>query len=213
MNTRPVILFVVLLFLSICSASISADINWKLFLNSSGSNQIQSATTSDSDEFVILSDEMTGGSGSVDILEALNETSFVLTQPPGGALDIHLILNVLGNTFQGVNGKKLSFNITIEAFSDGNPVNRLPMMITIPSGDGLNALLDLSDCRLRNNITFAYNNGGTLEKDGIDTQSLTSRIEISFNDLGIIVGGDNSSLGFPASVDYSTWYNIKKLFE
>jgi hypothetical protein len=212
MNIRPVLILTVLLFFSIYPATVYADINWKLFLNTAGSNPIQIATTSDTGEFTILSDEITGGSASADILDALSETSFVLTQPSGGTLDIHLILNVLGNTFMNVNGKKLSLNITIEAFSNGNQVEHLPMTVTIPSGDGLTALLELSSCP-RSNIMFAYNNSGSFEKDGIETQSLSRGIIIELSELGIIVGADNSSLGFPASVEYSTWYNIKTLFE
>ncbi len=209
MNVRTVLLITILLFLSICSAQVSADINWKLF---AGSSPIQSATTSDTGEFIIQSDMITGGSASSNIIDALTETSFVISQPPGGMLDVHLILNVLGNSFQNVNGKKLSLNITIKASSNGNPVDRLPMTVTIPSGDGLKTLLSLSDCD-RNNIMFAYNNGGILVKDGIDTQSLSGGIVIDLSELGNIVGADNSSLGFPASVEYSTWYNIKTLFE
>ncbi|MFC1539509.1 hypothetical protein ACFL6H_08795, partial [Candidatus Latescibacterota bacterium] len=86
------------------------------------------------------------------------------------------------------------------------------MSMTIPSGNGLNELLELSNCP-RKSITFAYYNGGELEKDGIETQSLVQGIVVNFNNLSTIVGGENSALGFPASVEYSTWYKIKTLFE
>ncbi|MFC1650076.1 hypothetical protein ACFL2X_00755 [Candidatus Latescibacterota bacterium] len=212
MSLRPVVIYTVLLFLSIFSKSLSADIDWKLFLNTSGSSPVLSTTTSDSDEFVINNDNISGGSGSDDILEALTETSFALSQPPNSAIEIHIILNVQGNLFQSVNGKALSLNMKIEAFSDGTSLNNMPMTMTIPSGTGLNALLELSDCP-RSSIVFAYNNGGTLEKDGIETQSLSRGIVVQFNNLSTIVGGKNSSLGFPASVEFSTWYKIKTLFE
>jgi|GEM_PF-6163287 hypothetical protein len=212
MNTRPVTLFTALLFLTVFSTSLSADIDWKLYLNTSGSTPVLSATTSGSDEFIIDYNSIAGGSGSEDILEALSETSFVLTQPASGSIEIRLILNVQGNTFQNVNGKTLSLNLKIEAFSDGNPIDTLPMTITIPSGEGLNTLLGLSECP-RSSITFAYYNGGALEKDGIETHSLSRGIVITSTELTTIVGGGSSSLGFPASVDFSTWYKIKTLFE
>lgn len=212
MNIRPVLTYTVLLFLCISSESFSAEIEWKLFLNTSNSSPIITATTSENEEFIINNTDVSGGSGSEDILEALEGTKFVQSPPVNGSLTIHIILNVQGNSFQSINGKALSFNMNIEAFVDGNKIEYLPLTMTIPAGDGLDYLLELSDCN-RSDIVFAYYFGGELDKSGIETLSKVQGIVVNINSLSTIVGGKNSVLGFPANIEYSTWYKIKKLFE
>lgn len=212
MNIRPVLTYTVLLFLCISSESFSAETEWKLFLNTSNSSPIITATTSANEEFIINNADVSGGSSSEKILNALEGTTFVLSQPVNGSLTIHIILNVQGNSFQSINGKDLSFNMNIEAFVDENKIENLPLTMTIPARQGLDDLLALSGCD-RTNIVFANYFGGELDKSGIETLSKVQGIVVYINSLSTIVGGKNSVLGFPASVEYSTWYKIKKLFE
>ena len=212
MNIRPVLTYIVLLFLCISSESFSAETEWKLFLNTSNSSPIITATTSENEEFIINNTDVSGISGSEDILEALEGTKFVQSSPVNGSLTIHIILNVQGNSFQSINGKALSLNMNIEAFVDGNKIENLPLTMTIPAGDGLDYLLGLSGCN-RSDIVFAYYFGGELDNSGIETLSKVQGIVVNINSLSTIVGGKNSVLGFPANIEYSTWYKIKKLFE
>jgi len=212
MNIRLVLTYTVLLFLCISSESFSAETEWKVFLNSSKSSPILTATTSANEEFILNNSDVSGTSGSEDILEALEGTTFIQSPPVNGSLTIHIILNVQGNSFQSINGKALSLNMKIEAFVNGNEIENLPLTMTIPTGDGLDYLLGLSGCN-RSDIVFAYYFGGELDNSGIETLSKFQGIVVNINSLSTIVGGKNSVLGFPASVQYSTWYKIKKLFE
>lgn len=211
MSIRPVLTYTVLLFLCISSESFSAETEWKLFINSN-SSPIITATTSANEEFIIKNTDISGGSSSEKILNALEGTTFVQSPPVNGSLTIHIILNVQGNLFQSINGKALSLNMNIEAFVDGKKIENLPLTMTIPAGDGLDDLLALSGSD-RTNIVFANYYGGELDKSGIETLSKFQGIVVNINSLSTIVGGKNSVLGFPANIEYSTWYKIKKLFE
>jgi len=226
-STLAVSMCVVLSFFSFSSElfssvseSFSSEIEWKLFLSSSNSKSIITTATSPGEAFIIDYEDISGNiSGSKELLKALDGTSFLIQQSPvSGPLTIHIILNVQGNRFESANGKNVCLNLNIDAYVNGTRENgrdlfrNSPLVMTIPKGNGLSYLLELSNCN-RSDILFVYYPGGNFENDGIETHSRTSELVVNIIHGSTIVAGVNSELGFPASVNNSTWYKIKKLFE
>ena len=228
MSKKAFLTFSVLLFFSVSSElfsavseSFSSEIEWKLFLSTPNSSPIITATTSPGESFIIDNYDISGNtSESEDLLNALDGTSFFIQESPvSGSLSIHIILNVRGNRFESANGKNVCLNLNIEAYVNGNKENgrdffnqSSPLVMTIPKGDGLSDLLELCNCN-RSDILFVYYPGGKFENDGIETRSYTSELVVKIIHVSTIVAGINSELGFPASVNHSTWYKVKKLFE
>lgn len=227
MNKRTFFACAVLIFFSVSSElfsslseSFSSEIEWKLFLSTSNSNSIITTTTSTGEAFILDYADVSGNiSGSKELLEALDGISFLIQQSPvSGLLSIHIILNVQGNRFENANGKNVCFNLNIEAYVNGTKENghdffrNSPLVMTIPKGNGLNYLLELGNFN-RSDILFVYYPGGKFDNDGIETISYASEMVVNIIHGSTIVAGINTDLGFPASVNHSTWYKIKKLFE
>jgi len=228
MSKRAFLTFAVLLFFSgslelfsAVSEPFSSEIGWKLFLSTSNPNPIITTTTSPGESFIIDYSDISGDiSGSEELLKALDGTSFLIQQSPvSGPLTIYIILNIQGNRFENANGEKVCLNLNIEAYINGtkqdghNFFRNSPMVLTIPRGNGLSDLLELCNCN-RSDILFVYYSGGKFENDGIETPSHTPELVVNIIHVStIIVAGINSDLGFPASVNHSTWYKVKKLFE
>ena len=227
MNTRAVLTCAVLLFFSVSSElfssvseSFSSEIEWKLFLSTSSSSPIMTKITSTGEAFIIDYKDISGNtSGSDELLRALDGTKFLIQESTANAnLTIHIILNVQENRFQSANLKNVCLNLNIEAYVNGTKKDgrdffrNSPMVMTIPAGNGLSYLLGLINCN-RSDILFVYYPGGKFENDGIETLSYTSELVVNIIHASTIVAGINSELGFPASVNHSTWYKIKKLFE
>ena len=225
-STLAVSMCVVLSFFSFSSElfssvseSFSSEIEWKLFLSSPNSKSIITTATSPGEAFIIDYEDISGNTGSEKLLEALDGTSFLIQPSPvNGPLTIHIILNVQGNRFESANGKNVCLNLNIDAYVNGTKENgrdlfrNSPLVMTIPKGDGLSYLLGLINCN-RSDILFVYYPGGIFENDGIETRSYTSELTVNIIHGSTIVAGVNSELGFPASVNHSTWYKVKKLFE
>ena len=211
MNIRLFLTYSILLFLFTPSISFSSEIEWNLFLNQSGP-----ILTSTGNEFTLNYADITGSAGSSErLLEALDGTTFSLDQSPvTDPLSIHIILNVQGNYFISEEGKNLCLNMIIKTYMNGTEVTSGGFHFTmiIPS-QGLDYLMELCGCEMRREIIFVYYTGEEFEKDGIDTSPQVQGMVATMQNPYTIVGGKNSDLGFPASVNYSTWYKIKKLFE
>jgi hypothetical protein len=200
---------------------LASDIEWKLFLKPTQKNgYVLQSTTREGEPFVIsaknISDSATGYEG---ILEALDGTSFYLQKSPVSVnLAIHLILNVQGDSFESALGIPVCFNLKIEAYvneikeEDQNFFRNFPLVMTIPSGSGLNSLIDQCNCS-RTEIVFAYFPGRNFQKEGIETSIQVSGMVAYIHNLSTIIGGKYSDLGFSSSTGYSTWKKIKTLFE
>ena len=226
-STLAVSMCVVLSFFSFSSElfssvseSFSSEIEWKLFLNSSNSKSIITTATSPGEAFIIDYEDISGNTfGSDELLRALDGTKFQIKESTDDAnLTIHIILNVQGNRFESANGKSVCLNLNIDAYVNGIKENgqdifrNSPLVMTIPKGNGLSYLLELCNCN-RSDILFVYYPGGKFDNDGIETLSYTSELTVNIIHGSTIVAGVNSELGFPASVNHSTWYKVKKLFE
>ena len=192
---------------SLTSDLLATDIEWKLFI-SSNNTPVQSAILPLGEEFVL--DTETAVPGSDELLAALNGICFNLgSTMVTGKLTIHLTLNVRGNSFSPVPGFNCFFNMDVETFVDGRKTDSTPftLVMTIPAGS-LDAFH--SD---RDEMGFAYYLGGAVSTDGIKTDDLAKGLVVRITDAAQVIGGRRSDLGIPASVGYSTWYKIKKLFE
>ena len=211
MNFRSFLILCIFSFCCLPSLSSSAEIEWKLYLKSTG--PILTTQTSAGQAFVIDAGEI---DVSGDIIETLDGTSFMLMQSPvTEKLTLHIILYSTGNSFETIQGVPLCFNMKIEAYvnnqriDDENLFRNSPLVLTIPA---INYLTQISNCK-RTEICFGYYSGGDFEQDGIETVLQVSSITTYINRLSVVVGGKNTDLGFSSNVSYSTWYKIKKLFE
>lgn len=205
--------------LSLISAVPSyADIEWQVYFKKNITSPVVTKTVREGEEFVIREAECQRiPSESGDILTALDGVSFMLRQSPvSGALSIHVILNVNGNTFEPASGIPLFLNVTFEAYVNGVRENyltfsRSPLELTIPQ-QGLSALL--SACNLsRTNLVCAFSAGGKFSAEGIETQDATTRMIIRMTKPATAVGGNENDLGVPSAVKFDTWSKIKLLFK
>ena len=221
MNIFFTFLICVFVYFGSTDVLLAAEIDWQLYLKPTAySGPIISAKTSEGEPFVIDTNDITGSTaGSEDLIEALERVSFFLAQSPvAEPLSIHLKFNVVGNSFESERGISLSMNLLIEIYVSGSKADNpfffqnAPLVMTIPTGSGLNYLLDMCESG-RNDFVFAFSSDGVFEKDGVETSSQIQGMVCYINHTDTIVGGKYSDLGFSSNVRYSTWYKIKKLFE
>ena len=217
----PVIICAAIIFIGSLSEIFPNEIEWKLYLRPyMTSGPIISTITQEGESFIIDNSDISGyTSGSEEILNALDGTSFLIQKiPVNNPLSIHIIFNVQGNSFENIMGIDLSLNMNIEAYINGSKVDNQyffqnsPLIMTIPAGSGLKFLMEQSNCD-RNEIIFGYYPGGKFEKDGIETYAQVQGVVVYINKLSNIIGGKNSDLGFSSNIKYDTWFKIKKLFE
>jgi hypothetical protein len=220
--TRPIyIAFLMLLsFFQVDNVS-ALDIEWKLYLKPTvRSGPFITMNTREGESFVINRSFITGNiSGSEDIVNALEGASFMLQRcPVNNPISIHIIFNVIGNNFENILGVNLCMNAKIETYVGGvredkaDLYSNSPIIMTIPSGAGLNYLLDKCGSQ-RNETIFVYYPGGKFDKDGINTSSQVMGLVAYIRYQYLVVGGKSRDLGFPANVNTSTWSSIKRLFE
>jgi len=193
---------------------LASTITWKVMTST---RTIQASTLPFGDDFILETDNASV-SGSEDILQALDGMKFALERTSlAGNLTVHLILNLYGNAFMpSLSSRRVEccFNMTVDFLVDGSKVDsdQFTLTMTIPSGSGLDYLLDLCGGN-QNTVSFANYNGGSFSTEHITTsfhgQDLVVRIQSPLT----VVGGLYSELGIPANVGYSTWYKVKKLFE
>ena len=220
MGSRPVVLFFLFLLLAVTSESYSAEIEWKLYLKNH-SESILSKSTAEGVEFIFHeSDCIRIPSESIEIVSALEGTSFRIQQSPlTGPLSIHIILNVLNNTFLQVKGIKLFINISFEAYVNGVKQDEMtfssnpPMIMKIPKSAGLENFLLFCGFTWQDYLLFVYNSDGMLENIGIRTTKNSTEIKVEMSKVSKIVGGIGSELGFPSSVSIDTWKKIKLFFK
>ncbi len=200
------------------SFSTAADIRWTIYLRPyMSSGAILEKTTREGEEFTVRASECRHiPSETGEIVGALDGTSFMLGQSPSrGTLEIRIILNVRGNTFETVSGISLFLNMTLEAYEDGVRADHLdfsrsPLVMTIPSS-GLSYLLSASNLS-RTNLICVYRSGSTFTDDGIDTTDGTSRMVVRMSRFTQTLGGIGTDLGIESRVKYDTWSTIKLLF-
>ena len=194
------------------ASSLSADVIWSLYLDGAAA-PLLSATVSSGGEFVIDADGM-NASGSPELLAALDGVRFTLQgTSTGDAFEVRLILHAHGDAFDSFRGTACSFNMSAETYVDGHKTDTSTATITmtIPTGAGLDYLLELGGTN-RTDLAFVADNGG-LEPDRLETSIMTQTVSVSFSPSTTLIGGSGVDLGIPASVEYSTWYRVKKLFE
>jgi hypothetical protein len=189
------------------------DIEWNL---SVGNTTIQTAVVPFGEDFVFNSD-IAAKSGSQELLEGLNGISFSLEQTPvvPGKIIIDVKLNVQGNYFTRVSTFNCFFNMTVDMYVNGEKEDSpLRLIMTIPARapSPLIYLLDKSGIN-RDEIDFASYSGGSFAYDDIKMDNLNEGLIVHFTAGSQVVGGKRTDLGVPASVGYSNWYKIKKLFE
>ena len=114
------------------------------------------------DEFVLDTSDATIA-GSEDILQALDGIRFSMEQTSlTGSLTVYLILNLYDNEFRPIPRVDCCFNMDIELLVDGAHVDsdQFTLVMTVPSGSGLDYLLDLCGGN-RYNVTFANYTSGS----------------------------------------------------
>jgi hypothetical protein len=222
-----VLTFVLVMTLVLCSASsvygitdelLASRITWKVMALDKTYNRliVQTATLPFNNEFVLDTSDA-AIAGSEDILQALDGVRFTMERTSlTGSLTVCLILNLNGNEFlPSVSTRRVNccFNMDIELFVDGAPVNsdQFTLVMTIPAGSGLDYLLDLCD-GTESTVSFANYTGGIYSTERIST-SFHQGLVVNIQSPLTVVGGRYSELGIPANVGYSTWYKVKKLFE
>lgn len=196
----------------ITDESLASRITWKVMaLNQT----VQTATIPFNDEFVLDTSDATIA-GSEDILQALDGIRFSMEQTSlTGSLTVHLILNLYDNKFRPIPRVDCCFNMDIALYVDGARVDsdQFTLIMTVPSGSGLDYLLDLCGGNLYN-VTFANYTSGTFSTERIKASSSTGQgLVVRIQSQQTIIGGRYSDFGIPANVGYSTWYKVKKLFE
>lgn len=219
---RKIYIALIILLLLFQVNNVSAlEIEWKLYLKPTvKSGPFITATTREGEPFTINRSYITGNiSGSEEIVNALDGASFLLQKCPlNNSISIHVIFNVNGNNFESIMGVNLCMNAKIETYVGGiketraDLFNNSPIILTLPSGSGLDYLLDKSGSQ-RNETIFVYYPGGKFDKDGINTSSQVIGLVTYIRYQYVIVGGKSRDLGFPSNVNTSTWSTIKKLFE
>ncbi|MFC1485842.1 hypothetical protein ACFL55_02320 [Candidatus Latescibacterota bacterium] len=196
---------------SLTSDLFATDIQWNLSINDI---LIQSTSLPVGDEF-ILNAEITAAPGSDELIEALNGIQFRLEPIAAtGKLTIDLTFNVQGNSFSLVPGYNSFFYMDVEMSIDGRKTDNTPftLVMTIPRNT-LSFLLDSFQISHGEEVGFAYYFGGTISPDGIETFDQVQGLVVHITEAATVIGASRSDLGIPASVGYSTWYKIKKLFE
>ena len=183
------------------------EAEWKLSVNST---VVQTAIVPFGSDFVFESRDAYAA-GSAELLAALDGVRLSLPQPPAisGKITVQVTLNVQGNSFRTA-ACACIYNMTVAVFIGGRPVEDIPLAMTIPS-ETRSYLLN-GDYP-RGDIAFAYAEDGAILNDNIETTDLVQSIMVRFVASSTIIGGNRSDLGIPASVGYSNWYKIKKLFE
>ena len=220
-NIRVFLYAALVVFSGFASVVNAAEITWSLYLKPYiNDGPVLSATMQDGQEFTIEDVQLTGGqSRCSDLLDDLEGTTFLIQQSPTGQpLEIRIILNVQGDTFENAGGIPTFLNINFGAYINGNLEDRLrfsagsPMIMTIPEGSGLHNLLEKGNCSRGDNIKFVFYSGGKFDTDGINTYNKSSGLIAHIDRTSTVVGGLGEDFGYPANSGFNTWGKIKQLF-
>lgn len=204
-----------LFLLGSLSESLAADITWKIFLKS---QLVYSTVTREGEELVIprisLSGSVSSAQGTVDALE---NTRFLIQRlPDSNPIEIRVVLNISGYLFDSVRQKTMFLNMTISPYRNGSLESPYtfpqPMVLTIPVA-GLNTLLSQSGFSRGDDITLAFDSGGTFTRDGITASNRTSGLTANIQHLSTIVGSTCSLLNLTPTEQINTWGKIKLLFQ
>ena len=211
--------------LSILISSVSAqalDITWGLYLRPTlTSGPVLSRTLSAGQPFRIENYTLSSTQQRYrDIIESLEGTSFTLSSlPVEKNVEIRIILNVSGDTFENASNVPTFFNAGFEIIINGASISDYtlqsgaPLVMTIPTGTGLDFLLSMCSLSDSNDLSFVYFSGGMFDRRDITTTMSTSSIRVTLSKLTTIVGGQGEDFGFPPSQKITTWRKLKEMFK
>ena len=212
-----------LLLILITSASAQAlDITWGLYLRPSlTAGPILSRTLSAGQPFEIEDCTLTGTQQRYrDIIESIEGTSFILSSlPVERNVEIRIILNVSGDTFDSASSVPTFFNAGFETIINGTSHSDYalqsgsPLIMTIPTGTGLDFLLSMCSLSDSDDLSFVYFTGGMFDRRDITTSMTTSSIRVTLSKLTTIVGGQGEDFGFPPAQKITTWRKLKEMFK
>jgi hypothetical protein len=193
--------------------SYAADITWKVFLKNA-SSPLHTAVTRSGEEFVVPRLTISGGE---EIADALENARFLIPNA-SNPLEIRIVLNISGSSFDTAHQKTMFLNMTVGAFVNGVPETsyRFPQgspMVFSLTLDGLTSLLDLCGFTRNDDILLAFETGSAFTKDGIVTRHLTSGFQAEISHLSTIVGSKADLLGLSPDARPGTWGQIKLLFK
>lgn len=216
MITSVIALLPLLFLLGSPSVSLAADINWKVFLKNY-QQPVYSVTSREGEEVtfprIILPGAVSQAQGLADALE--NTRFLVPRLPDTRSIEIRVVLNVSGSQFEPVRQKAMFLNMSVTPYRDGQLMSPCtfpqPMVLSIPV-TGLNYLLAQCGFSRSDDITLAFDAGGTFTRDGIITSNMTSGLSANIMHLSTIVGSTCELLDLPPTKSLSTWGKIKLLF-
>lgn len=214
MRTSIIAILPLLFLLGSSTESPAADITWKVFLKS---QLVYSAVTPEGEELVlpriVLPGSVSAAQAEIDALE--NTRLLIQRLPDSRPVEIQIALNISGSAFESIRQKNMFLNISVSPYRDGRPESLFslpqPMVLTIPVA-GLNSLLSQSGFSRGDDITLAFDAGGTFTRNGITANNLTSGLVSNISHLSTIVGSTSDLLGLPQNIQINTWGKIKLLF-
>ncbi|MCE5249516.1 hypothetical protein LLG96_04770 [bacterium] len=221
MKIRFITICAFLLFNVFVSTAYSEEITWKLFLKPYiYDGPVLTKTLQTGQQFTIENYSLSGGQSKYsELMNALRGSTFSLAQlPTGKPAEIRIILNIASTAFERAGTIQPFINITFEVLISGRVeqdyrfASGAPLTMTIPSGSGLNYILDMGNCKRSDSIMFVFYNGRDFEKEGIETLNQTSGLSARIDHAATILGGTCSAFGFPPVSQFSTWRKIKELF-
>ncbi len=213
MRNSAIALLPLLFLLGLSPDSLAAEITWKVFLKS---QPVYSAVTREGEELVLPRIILPGSASSAqEAVDALENTRILIPRlPDSRPVEIRIVLNISGSTFDPVRQKTMFLNMSVNPYRNGHLESPFtfsqPMTLTIPV-TGLNSLLSLSGLN-RNNITLAFDSGGAFNREGISSSNRTSGLVANILRLSTIVGSTCDLLNLPTEEGMSTWYKIKLMF-
>lgn len=220
---KNLVTYTTFLFSIIISVSAFAeDITWKLYFRPTlSAGPILSRTLPAGRPFEIEDCILTGSHQRYrEIAESLEGTNFSLPSlPNGGSAEIRIILNVSGDMFEDASNVSTFFNAGFETIINGTSHSdyRLqsssPLVMTIPSGTGLDYLLSLCSLTDSDDLSFVYFSGGMFDHRDITTTNSASGLRVTVTNLSTILGGRGEDFGFPPSQKITTWRKLKEMFK
>lgn len=197
----------------------AAGITWKVFLKYS-SQPVFSTVTNEGEDLelpgIILPASESQAQGLVDALQHTRIS--VQRLPDSKPTEIRITLNISGSAFERVRQKTVFLNMSFAAYRNGSQENPFefpqgsPMKLSIPV-NGLTYLLSQCGFSRGDDITLAFDSGGTFTREGITTSNMTSGLTSDIEHLSTIVGSRCDILNLTPTEQIKTWGKIKIIFK
>ena len=217
--------FISIIFLFIASTPILANqITWHLSISDEEmSGYIITKTLNEGSPFVIPSQIELPQTLSPyqDLFDALAGISVNI---PTGSFSNDVEINLSfgqylpGLGFPNIGMVRIFLSLDIKVTIDGNSQNEYElkpgnqMTFLIPSGSGLNFLLNNAGLNESSDLLFVFRNNDSFTTKDISTKFNSLGIEVTTKKLTRIYGGEQHEIGTASGIQFKTWQQIKLLF-